>query len=222
LPADSMTMLVGPSGIGKTTLGLQFLSQSSGKDPGLLFGFYETPPRIKAKANAICPPLKQLLDSGDVEMLWHAPTVHLLDALADRLLHAVRRKKVRRLVIDGLGGLKQALHAGPIERFFAALVHELRGEKVTTICTAEVPEIIGPTITTPLRGLSEITDNHILLRFVEIRAKLYRLVSILKVRDSGFDSALRQFSIAASGIEIDETLANAESILSRFTVSEKS
>ena len=30
----------GAPGAGKTTLGLQFLAQSSAKEPGLLFGFY--------------------------------------------------------------------------------------------------------------------------------------------------------------------------------------
>src|SRR6202162_3763487 len=46
LPARSSTMVIGPSGTGKTTLGLQFLGQSSAEEPGLLFGFYETPVRI--------------------------------------------------------------------------------------------------------------------------------------------------------------------------------
>ena len=55
LPARSSTMLIGPSGTGKTTLGLQFLGQSSAEEPGLLFGFYETPARIYVKAKAICP-----------------------------------------------------------------------------------------------------------------------------------------------------------------------
>jgi circadian clock protein KaiC len=42
-PARSSTMMIGPSGTGKTTLGLQFLSLSSADEPGLLLGFYETP-----------------------------------------------------------------------------------------------------------------------------------------------------------------------------------
>ena len=46
LPLASTTMVMGPSGVGKTTLGLQFLSRSSETEPGLLFGFYETPARI--------------------------------------------------------------------------------------------------------------------------------------------------------------------------------
>ena len=93
------------------------------------------------------------------------------------------------------------------------LVHELRTLGVTTICTAEVMEIVGPTITVPLQGLSDVTDNHILLRFVESGASLYRLMSILKVRDSAFDSDLRQLSLSEGGLELAGDSASAGSIL---------
>lgn len=216
LPARSMTMLVGPSGAGKTTAGLQFLGLSTNDEPGLLFGFYETPARIQSKGRNF-PPFGLALGSGNIEILWQAPTEYLLDELADRLIEAVKRRKVRRLVIDGLAGFRKALRSRPIEPFFSALVEELRGEQVTTICTAEVAEIIGPTITTPLAGLSDVTDNHIVLRFVEAGANLHRLLSILKVRDSAFDSGLRQFSIGADGIEVGEDSHGADLILSRLS-----
>jgi circadian clock protein KaiC len=45
-PHQSTALLVGPPGIGKTTLGLQFLSECSRDTPGLHFGFYETPAAI--------------------------------------------------------------------------------------------------------------------------------------------------------------------------------
>jgi len=156
LPARSVTMLIGPSGTGKTTIGLQFLSLSTANEPGLLLGFYETPARIHLKAKAICPSMTEQLDAGHVQILWQAPTDQFLDELADRMLRDIKRRKVKRPLIDGLGGFKKALRARPIEPFFSALVHELRSQGVTTICTAEVMEIVGPTITVPLQGLSDV------------------------------------------------------------------
>jgi circadian clock protein KaiC len=93
-------------------------------------------------------------------------------------------------------------------------VEELCSLGVTSICTAEASEIIGPTITAPLGGLSDVTDNHILVRFVEAGARLYRILSILKVRDSAFDSNLREFSITNTGIEIAADSGSAELIFS--------
>jgi len=220
-PARSSTMIIGPSGTGKTTLGLQFLAEASAAEPGLLFGFYEAPLRISAKVKAIYPTLVEKIEAGHVQILWQAPTDQLLDELADRMLRDIKQRKVKRLVIDGLGGFKKALRSRPIEPFFSALVHELRSLGVTTICTAEVMEIVGPTITVPLQGLSDVTDNHILLRFVESGASLYRLMSILKVRDSAFDSDLRQLSLTARGLELAEDSASARSILpTRFSKAE--
>jgi len=213
LPARSSTMVIGPSGTGKTTLGLQFLGQSSAQEPGLLFGFYETPERIRTKISATCPALLKQLDAGHVQILWQAPTDQFLDEIADRMLRDIKQRKVKRLLIDGLGGFKKALRSRPIEPFFSALVHELRAQGVTSICTAEVMEIVGPTMTVPLQGLSDVTDNHILLRFIETGASLYRLLSILKVRDSAFDSDLRELHFAAGGLELDENSKSAKSIL---------
>lgn len=209
----SMTMVIGPSGTGKTTLGLNFLALSSAEEPGLLFGFYESPARVRAKATQICPALMGALDSGALEIMWQAPAEHVLDALADRLLKEVRRRNIRRLLIDGLLGFDKALHLRPIEPFFSALVRELRNAGVTTICTAEAPEIIGPTITTRLSGLSDVTDNHILLRFVETGATLHRLLSILKLRDSEFDHRVRLFSIGSTGIDLDSNPRSAPTLL---------
>ncbi len=219
-PVCSSTMVIGPSGTGKTTLGLQFLSQSSADEPGLLFGFYETPARIRAKVRSVCPPMLSQLEASNVQILWQAPTDQFLDELADRMLRDIRQRKVKRLLIDGLGGFKKALRSRPIEPFFSALVHELRAQGVTTICTAEVMEIVGPTITIPLQGLSDVTDNHILLRFVESEAHLYRLLSILKMRDSAFDSDLRHLRFLEGGLELAETSGSAKSILAKYPGSE--
>ena len=217
-PARSSTMLIGPSGTGKTTLGLQFLSLSAADEPGPRSSrFYETPARIYLKAKAICPSMAEQLDAGHVQILWQAPTDQFLDELADRMLRDIKRRKVKRLLIDGLGGFKKALRSRPIEPFFSALVHELRAHGVTTICTAEVMEIVGPTITVPLQGLSDVIDNHIVLRFVESGASLYRIMSVLKVRDSAFDSDLRQLSFSGGGIELAENSASAKSILPRVS-----
>lgn len=135
LPERSMTMLVGPSGIGKSMIGLQFLAQSTAEEPGLLFGFYETPARIRSRAQTL-PSLGQAIDGGDIEILWQPPSERSLDEFAARLVGAVKRRKVRRLVVDGLAGFKKARRSRPIEPFFAALVQELCGLGVTSVCTA--------------------------------------------------------------------------------------
>ena len=108
IPAATMMALVGPSGSGKSTLGLHFLSGSSADEPGLLFGCYEPPERLRLKAATMGFDLAAAEQRGDVELLWFPVGEHVFDELAHRLLDAVRRRGVRRLVIDGVSGFQQA------------------------------------------------------------------------------------------------------------------
>jgi circadian clock protein KaiC len=216
LPEASTTMVMGPSGTGKTTLGLNFLARSSGAEPGLLFGFYETPKRIDAKVAGVCPALRDLIDSGVVEVLWQPPTDDLLDAYGERLLQAVHHRKVRRLFIDGLGAFQVAATssgAGRIGMFLTALMNEMRVLGVTTVYTLEVPDLMGPMIRTSIGDLSSLAENLVMLRFVEVGSQLHRLLSLLKVRDSQFDQSLHEYATSSHGLVIEPTSDSARAIM---------
>ncbi len=216
LPAASTTMVMGPSGMGKTTLGLQFLSRCGTGEPGLLFGFYETPARIHAKAEAVCRPLLGLLDSGAVEVLWQPPTDGLLDAYGERLLENVRRRGVRRLFIDGLGAFQgAAVPPSRLTQYLTALMNELRALGVTTVYTLAVADIIGPYIRAPAGELTIPSDNLILMRYVEARSRLHRIVSVIKVRNSDFDPTLYEYVTTGQGLQIGGVLEGAEMVPGR-------
>ena len=218
VPRASTTMVMGPSGTGKTTIGLHFLAQCSAAEPGLMLGFYETPARLDAKIAGVCQPLRGLIDSGAVEVQWQPPTDDMLDGYGERLLHAVRRRGVRRLFIDGLGGFQEAAGSEPnrIGRFLTALMNEMRVLGVTTLYTLEVPDIMGPIIRTPVGDLSGLAENLVLLRFVEVGSQLYRLLSILKVRDSQFDPSLHEYVTSAQGLIIQASTQSAQRIMAGF------
>ncbi len=216
LPEASTTMVMGPSGTGKTTLGLEFLAACTDTTPGLLFGFYETPKRIDAKAAGVCPALRNLIDSAVVEVLWQPPTDDLLDAYGERLLQAVKRRKVKRLFIDGLGAFQSAAAGSGSDRigmFLTALMNEMRILGVTTVYTLEVPDIMGPSIRTSIGDLSSLAENLILMRFVEAGSQLHRLISILKVRDSQFDQSLHEYETSSQGLIIRPNSDSAQAIM---------
>ncbi len=216
VPEASTTMVMGPSGTGKTTLGLGFLSASTEESPGLLFGFYETPKRLHAKIAAVCPALTGLVAAGTVEIMWQPPTADLLDAYGERLLAAVKQRGVKRLFIDGLGAFETAAAASGVTRismFLTTLMNEMRVLGVATLYTLEVPDVMGPSIRTSIGDLSSLAENLILLRFVEVGAQLHRLISILKVRDSQFDQSLHEYWTTSNGLAIDAGSASAQAIM---------
>jgi len=213
LPAATTTGLIGASGVGKTTIGLHFLSASSAAEPGLMFGFFETPERLCLKARHQDLHVTSAIERGDVEMLWQPQRENVLDELAHRLIGAVRRRKVKRLFIDGLGGfLESATSPQRVSRFFSCLTNELRALGATSIFTMEVPEIVGPVVKVPFTGLSALLENLIFLRFVERGSSLHRAVSVHKVRDSGHDPCLREFFITDRGVHVGEVFSGVEGV----------
>ncbi|MBW9091971.1 AAA family ATPase [Rhizobium wenxiniae] len=203
LPPGSVTLLFGPSGAGKTALGLNFLSGASSDQPALLFGFYETPRRVETKARALDLDLHSLMENGSLEMIWNPLVENLLDKLGHRLLQAVKMRGVKRLFIDGLGGFERAaISPSRLVEFFAALTNELRAMGVTTIATWELRDLFGPTVTAPGSEISSLLDNLIMLRQVDVGSKYRRSISVLKVRDSAFEPVIHEVVIGNNGLSV--------------------
>jgi circadian clock protein KaiC len=214
LVRGSTTMLLGPTGVGKTMLGYQFISASSGAEKGLLFTFYETPERALAKADGIGLGLARSCERGDLEILWQSPVENSLDAIAERLLAAVDRRGAKRLFIDGFGAFEYAAaYPERVPQFFASLQRELQRRQVTTVYSSELRQIFSPAIEAPVRGLSPLLENLVLLRFVELHGDVLRALSVIKMRDSAFDPAIRTFLVSEHGIEIGDDFRTVEAVL---------
>ncbi len=210
LPVASPTMMLGPSGIGKTTMGLNFLAGCSAAVPGLVYGFYEPPSRLLVKAQSVCPRLPPLLEQGNVEILWQPPGNESLDTYAHRLLEAVRARQVKRLFLDGLGALHQAFDATErMRQYLPALLNELRLLGVSTLFSLEAGNVEGPNTVSAYGDLSALAENMLLLRYVEYNGSLHRVLSILKVRDSDFDARLYEFMLSDHGPKILGTALSA-------------
>ena len=217
LPNGSTTLLAGPSGVGKTTMGLQFLAQCSPAEPGLLFGFYETPKRLRTRAEAIDPALGAMFDDGTIAVQWQSPAGDAIDAYGQRLLDTVRSHGVKRLFIDGLSAFQQgASDPSRVGNFFNALGNELRLLGVTTMFTVEMPDVLGATIRMPSHNASALAENIVVMRFVEYEARLHRVLSILKMRDSDFDPAVFEFVVGDGGVHIDREMAHVRKLLRPF------
>ncbi len=215
--SGSTTLLLGSPGTGKTLLGLHFLLQGAREgQPGVYFGFYETPPRLLEKADGVgMSDLQQSVDTGLIEIQWQPPLEHNLDALAERLLERIHERKVKRLrlFIDGVAGFRSAaVYPDRMGRFFSALSHQLRMLDVTTVYSEETP-LLTPGVEAPQPEAAAYVENIILLRYVELRSQLYRLISVMKMRESQYDSGIREFSITDKGIAVADTFESAEAIL---------
>jgi circadian clock protein KaiC len=215
LPRASNTVVLGPSGSGKTMLALQFLSAgASHGEVGLYLGFYERPTELLAKDRRLGLGLGDATAKALVHLLWEAPIEGVLDTVVERLLRGISELGARRVCFDGLHGFRHhAEYPDRTRAVFSALADELSRRGVTTLFTLETPDLVGPRIEVPIDGVSPLADNLVLLRHVEMRSQLYRLLSILKVRDRNYDGGIREFQITDRGLKVADTFESAEQIL---------
>lgn len=211
----SSTLLLGPPGSGKTLLSLHFLSAGiAHEQSALYFGFYEAPPQIITTAQQVGIDFTAALSQNLLQIRWQVPVNALVDVFAEQILALVDQRNVKRLVIDGLGGFQAAaVYPERMAGFLAALVNELRARGVTTIFTVSLPDLLTPEIRVPIDGGGEVVDNVVFMRYVELRSQLYRLISIIKMRESAYDRSIREFTITSAGIDVAETFESAEAIL---------
>jgi circadian clock protein KaiC len=215
LQARSTTLLVGTTGSGKTLLGLRFLASGAEQgEPGLYVGFYETAGELRAKADSVGFGLSAHVDAGRVGMLWYPPYETLIDALAERIFEVLEEQGVRRLFLDGLEGIEgAAVHQERVQSFMMALSNTLKERGVTTIFSAEIRDLAGPTVKIPLEGISIVAGNIILMRQVELKGSTRHVLSVMKMRRSGYEPVIRMFSIGAQGIVMGDPIERVDAIL---------
>lgn len=211
----STTTFAGPSGIGKTLLSLKFLQ--AGVERGercVYFGFYESPERLIAKARSVGIDLAPAVRDGRLSIHWHPAVELAIDELAVELMNAIRRSNASRLVIDGIDGFHQS--ANRTERFglfLNALTHRLREAGVTTVLTEELP-LYGDCAPPVTMRASAMTENIVLMRYVEANSSLYRMVSVVKQREGSHDSSIRRLVIDARGLHMSEGFIGPTGLLS--------
>ena len=217
LRSGSITMLLGPSGSGKTVFAMQFLAEGlKHGERGLYFGFFEHPDAVVAKCQRIgINGLSEGIRGGRALVLWHRPIEGIIDEIGDSLFDAVQTFNPSRVVIDGMQGFERAADLPErLSDVYSAIAQELERRHVTTLYTTETRALFERDIHVPINGLSAATQNIFLLRHVEQRATIRRVLAILKVRDDDYDSRVREIRITEGGIRLLDTLANEFNLMS--------
>jgi circadian clock protein KaiC len=203
--SGSITMLLGASGTGKTLLSLHFLSEGARQGERVLyFGFYENPAALLTKCERLgLDPLVSATERGDARIVWHRPVEGVVDELGKSLFEEIRRLKPTRLVIDGIQGFEQASEfPSRSTDIFDTIANELERLGITTLYTAEIPALFDGDLQAPFSGLSAATQNIVVLRHVEQRGSVVKALAIFKIRDDGYDPAIREVEITQRGIRL--------------------
>jgi circadian clock protein KaiC len=205
LTTGSVTSVLGPAGTGKTLTGAHFLSSGAETgEAGFYFGLYEPLARLTAKIDALEVPFAKHVKSGLITLDWSAQTEVNVDRVIVGVLETIRKKKIERLVFDGVGGFREGMFdPSRLNALMAAFANELRLLNVTTIFIEETS--LGASEVVPMvSDFSAVTDNIFYVRQVEIDLALRRYFTIAKTRESGRDPHLVEYRIGPGGLRFHE------------------
>jgi circadian clock protein KaiC len=216
------TVVIGSGGTGKTLLGLHFaLAGVRAGETVVFLGFHEDRRQLLAKADTfnLGQELRTaLLPNGRLTLLHYPPVELDADSLADHLLATLDRTGAQRLVVDSIAVVERAVSDGSTMRrvpnYLSALVTALQARRITALFTKETGPLVGADLELETDLSSAVAENVLWLQAVIYRERLYRVISVLKMRFSGHDLTLREFSINAPiGIEVRAPFESERGVL---------
>ncbi len=201
----SATLVTGGPGVGKTTLGLQFLLEGASRgESGIMFSVEEGPPQMLASADSLGLPLRRHVEEGTVEIVYlpreHTRAAQFLSLVGD----AVARHHARRVVLDSVTQLVWGSGKYTPERdVLARLVSRFKQLGATSLLTLEVHPV-GVAEEVTRRGLSAISDNLFTLHYVESAGALQPTLTVLKTRGSAHDRGSYALHFEPGGLRLGD------------------
>ncbi|MGZ6390594.1 MAG: RAD55 family ATPase [Ktedonobacterales bacterium] len=205
------TMVAGSLGTGKTLLALHFaLAGVRAGEHVAYLSFRESPSQLLRAAApfTIGPELVSALHpGGGLSIIWVPPIKVQADVIADRLLTELDRTGASRLVIDSIAEIERAIlrgtDPGRLEDYLAALLQALQSRHVTAFMVKETRRIGAAALDFSADPLSVLAENVLQMQQVAYHGALHRVLSMLKVRYTAHDMALREFEIVVpDGIHV--------------------
>jgi circadian clock protein KaiC len=193
------TLLAGPTGVGKTVIGLHFVFHGvRNGEPGLIATMQEDP----AQLERIVRQFGWSLANDHVTLMYRSPIDLYLDQWVHELLHAIDTTGATRVLIDSFGDL-QAASPDPtrFREYVYSLVHRCSRRGVSLMMTYEVPELFGLTRLSD-ESVSHLADNVVLLQYRSLDHSISRALTVLKTRASHHAPEAREFQITTDGITI--------------------
>jgi circadian clock protein KaiC len=199
----STTLIAGPTGAGKTLMGLHFLFAGAKRgEPGVLVTLQEN----RTQLRRILDRFGWSLDDRHITVLDRSPVDIYIDELFYEILDCIDRVGARRVVIDSLNDL---IFVTPdparMRELLYSFVQRCARIGVSVIFTYETLELFRITMIGHL-GVSHLSDNVILLQHVQDGTRMRRALSVLKSRGSTSSSVINEFEISRDGIKLGQPI----------------
>ncbi len=209
----TISIISGPSGVGKSTLGLQFMKEAAGRgERSVVYVFEEWTETLLRRCEAINIPVRKMIERGTLSVIQVEPLQFTPDEFANLVRHEVEERHARIVMIDSISGYRLSVRGNDLVSHIHALCKYLQNMGVAVLLVNEVETIIGDFQATEI-GISYIGDNIVFMRYLEIGGEIHKAIGVLKKRMSSFEKTLREFEITRYGIKVGKPLTNLRGIL---------
>ena len=210
----TISMFTGPTGAGKTNLGIQFMKQASIRgERSVIYTFEESAEVIAKRSRLIGVPVDEMIESGQLTIKSIEPFSFSPDEFSMMVRKDIEENDTEIVMLDSVGGYSLTVREDDALERLHALCTYLGNVGVTGFLVSETSNITGEFVTTNLHA-SYLADNIIFLRYIEVEGELRKSIGILKKRMSDFEKSIREFKITGDGIELGKPLTNLQGILS--------
>lgn len=214
LERGTISILTGPTGVGKTTLGLQFMKEAAGRgERSVVYTFEELQETLMQRCEALNIPVRAMVERGTLSVLQIEPLHFTPDEFARMVRSEVEQNHASIVMIDSIAGYSVSLRGSEVSIHLHALCKYLQNMGVAVILVNEVRSIVGELEVSDL-AISYLADNIVFLRYLELRGEIRKVIGVLKKRLSNFERTLREIEMGRYGIKVGRPLKNLQGILS--------
>lgn len=214
LERRTVTIISGPSGVGKTSLGLQFMKEAAGRgERSVVYLFEESQETLLQRCEAINIPAQAMLRQQTLSIVSIEPLQYSPAQFAHLVRLEIEQAEAKILMLDSTSGYRLAMHGENLVRQLHALCQYAKNRGVTIILINETEMIAGNEFRVTEAGLSYLADNLIFLRYLELKGQIRKAIGVLKKRVSDFEKNLREYEITRYGLKVGEPLTELRGIL---------
>jgi circadian clock protein KaiC len=207
------TLILGPSGSGKSSLALQFVHAALRRgEKALMLSFDETHRILLRRAAGLGMPLEPHEKDGTLTILQVDPAELSPGELSGTIYDHVENRGTRIVILDSLNGYMNAMAE---ENFLPLQMHELltylnqRG--VVSIMVLAQHGLVGQMQTSV--DLTYVSDTVLMLRYFEATGEIRRALSVVKKRTGGHEASIREFRLDSGGLRVGKPLSNFQGVL---------
>ncbi|HEU5174337.1 MAG TPA: circadian clock protein KaiC [Gemmatimonadaceae bacterium] len=210
---DSIVLVSGATGTGKTLMSSQFLNGGLERgDRVLLFAFEESRDQLLRNAAAWGMNFEAAERQGALRIVNRYPHAMPMEDHLVQMRNLIEEVKPDRVAVDSLSALERVFSLRSFREFVISLTSALKRLRITGLFTSTTPSLLGGGSVTE-KHISTLTDSIILLRYVETPGRMRRSISVLKMRGSRHDPGLREYTIDGLGMRIGAPFSDVSGIL---------